>query len=51
MANEPNFKTEGGIGNVNPNPQGNPASPLFTLTPYQGMTAAKAAALVSKEVG
>jgi hypothetical protein len=51
MSNEPNVQSEGGIENVNTNPATHDTVPLFTLIPYKGQTAAKAAALVPKEVG
>lgn len=50
MSNEPNVQQEGGIENVNPNPNDS-TKPEFILIPYRGMTASKAAALVPKEVG
>jgi hypothetical protein len=48
---EPNVSTEGGITNVDSFPQVDQTKPIFNFTRYKGMTAAKAAALVSKEVG
>ena len=47
---EPNVYTEGGIIDVQPVPPTNPAAPLFKIIPYKGLTAAKVAPLVSKQV-
>lgn len=48
--NQPNYTSEGGSGNFSPDPS-NTSIPLFQIIPYKGMTAAKVAALVSKQVG
>lgn len=50
MNNQPNYQSEGGIGNINPDPAANPDKPLFTLIPYKGLTAAKIAAIIPKQV-
>jgi hypothetical protein len=48
---EPNVASEGGITDVDSIPQQDETKPKFKYTPYKGMTAQKAAVLVSKEVG
>lgn len=49
--NEPNAYSEGGIVDADTFPQADQTKPIFKFISYKGMTAAKAAALVSKEVG
>jgi len=52
MSNEEaNAYTEGGIIDAYTFPQADQTKPIFKFIFYKGMTASKAAALVSKEVG
>jgi hypothetical protein len=51
MSNEPNVNIEGGIADADTFPQQDQTKPMFRFISYKGLTAAKAAALVSKEVG
>jgi hypothetical protein len=50
-SNEPNAYIEGGIADADTFPQADQTKPIFKHIPYKGMTAQKAAVLVSKEVG
>jgi hypothetical protein len=42
---------EGGLTNYDPQSLTDSSLPVYRLVPYQGLTAAKAAALVNKQVG
>lgn len=46
---EPNVYTEGGLVDVQTPPY-NSAEPIFKIIPYKGLTAAKVAPLVNKQV-